>query len=183
MSSGVTGQAWTAGNTEDPSPGAGPLLPFGTPRARPPLPFGAPGARPLLPFGRLGPGIRQSQSGGIRPWFRPTETSPVAPSICRAPRERAASGSGYRGLQHHRVLPGWTLILHAPCTRLDVRLAPQVTARAGGRRRAGLRDAEAEGRVDRLYPYPHRLRLRHAEPFEDVQRLPEHDPRGIGLPI
>src|SRR5882757_4935284 len=43
----------------------------------------------------------------------------------------------------------------------------------------GLRGAAAEGGIYGLYAYPGRFRLRHAEPFEDVQRLPEYDARRV----
>ena len=49
--------------------------------------------------------------------------------------------------------------------------------RVGG---AALGSAEAEGPVQGLYAYPGRLGLGHAESLEDVQRLPEHDPRRVG---
>src|SRR5580692_9901881 len=93
------------------------------------------------------------------------------------------------------------------CTRLDACLAPQVTdagrpgsgtsAQAPARARTasgcgrtpdgcatrsgrpGLRGTAAEGRVRSLDAYPRGLGLGHAEPLEDVQRLPEDDPRRI----
>jgi hypothetical protein len=76
------------------------------------------------------------------------------------------------------------------CIHLDAYLAPQVMRASRRQRRysglglglgLGLGDAEAEGGVYGLYAYPRRLCLWHAEPFEDVQRLPEYNPRRIGL--
>ena len=40
----------------------------------------------------------------------------------------------------------------------------------------------AQGRANGLDADPRRLGLRHAEAFEDIQRLPERDPRGVGAP-
>src|SRR5262249_15540872 len=80
-------------------------------------------------------------------------------------------------------------------TELDMDLAPQVkgagattheadTGFAVGRRKryGELRGKAAEGGIQGLYAYPRRLRLGHAEALEDVQRLPEKNPRGIGAP-
>src|SRR5262249_59303304 len=46
----------------------------------------------------------------------------------------------------------------------------------------GLRGKPAQRGIQGLYAYPRRLRLGHAEALEDVQRLPEKDPRSIGAP-
>src|ERR1022692_4309251 len=51
----------------------------------------------------------------------------------------------------------------------------------GQRLRGGLGDAAVRRGAHGLYAYPRRLCLWHAEPLEDVQGLPENDPRSIGL--
>src|SRR6266704_2446971 len=81
------------------------------------------------------------------------------------------------------------------CTRLDAYLAPQVRplARAahgpgislpgcgqdGLGPARGLGGTAAECEVRGLHADPRRLGLWHAEPFEDIQRLPEGDPRRV----
>src|SRR6266568_4536233 len=83
------------------------------------------------------------------------------------------------------------------CTRLDAYLAPQVRplARAahgpgislpgcgqdGLGPARGLGGTAAECEVRGLHADPRRLGLWHAEPFEDIQRLPEGDPRRVRL--
>src|SRR6266567_5097129 len=61
------------------------------------------------------------------------------------------------------------------CMLLDGCLTPQAAGWLGG--------APAQGglRIDRIQPDPGRLGLRHPEPLEDVQRLPEQDPRRVRL--
>src|SRR5262249_37140484 len=50
------------------------------------------------------------------------------------------------------------------------------------KRRRKLRGKAAQRGIQGLYADPHPPRLRHGEALEDVQRLPEEDPRGIGAP-
>src|ERR1700722_135331 len=79
------------------------------------------------------------------------------------------------------------------CKRLDAPLDTQVRAMGGERSGGDGRGAEpgvrecrsgsaAQGRPHGLDADPRRLGLRHTEAFEDIQRLPERDPRGVGAP-
>src|SRR6266568_9292050 len=61
------------------------------------------------------------------------------------------------------------------CMFLDGCLTPQAAGWLGGA------PAECGLRIARLQPDPGRLGLRHPEPLEDVQRLPEQDPRRVRL--
>src|ERR1035438_4110923 len=109
----------------------------------------------------------------------------VRPAELRA-TVRTGSGplvSTYRG-NRVTVFPGWgcsdlalegsgeRAVLAAHFSAARPRVRPGVWLAPAGRAR-GLRGAAAEGGVDGLDAYPRRLRLGHAEPFEDVQRLPQ----------
>src|SRR5580700_10717515 len=53
---------------------------------------------------------------------------------------------------------------------------------AGCAMRMGLAGKASQGGIHGFYAYSRRLRLGHAEALEDVKRLPEKYPRGIGAP-
>src|SRR5262245_17221960 len=96
-----------------------------------------------------------------------------ATSMSTPPRSNSTKSTGSATLQTYWAAPP------RPRSSGHTGAQPACSPPAAGNVR-GLGGTAAKCGIQGIYAYPRCLRLGHAEALEDVQRLPEQNPRGIG---